>query len=205
MRLLKYFCFSFAILFMLSFNVYAEDCDSNDINHLKQLSKFVVYQYDYLGPVDLNANYQTYNIYFDNLNDDFFVTLEEGNEKIVFEKNNQIGRVQSGKKQFNVYSKKCYVSVRTLIVDLPKYNYYSNSDFCLQHKDLKVCEEWYQGLTDSEFQQIVDSYNNSSTNDGNEIIEFIKSYYYIILPLGLILIVLLVLLIKRKIENNRLE
>ena len=207
MRQFKYICL---ILFLfLSFNLYvkAEDCDSNEIDYLKQLSKRITYQYDYVGYSVTDGDFQTYEVYFEALDNDFYVFIDDNDNNFLFEVNAQKNFIQSGKKGFKVYSKKCDVVVDYITINLPKFNEYSQSPFCEQNSDLEICDEWTEEeFTDKQFDNLVAEYNAAS-NGGifDNLLNFVTGYYYYFIPIAILIIVLLILFIKKKIKDNRLD
>ena len=206
MKYIKYLCYTFILLFVFNLNVKAEDCDSNDINYLKQLSQRVTYQYDYVGLVDFDSSLQTYEVYFENLGNDFYVSIQDKGNTIVFDKDGEKERIDSGEKGFTVYSSKCYSAVNYIKVNLPKFNYYSQNDFCVLHPDLDICGEWYQeDISAKEFNDIVKRYENEESNFFSKLLGFIINYYYAVIPVTIILLLLIIMIIKRGIKSNKLD
>lgn len=205
----KYIYILFIIFnfFLFNSSVNAVDCDSNDINRLKQLSKRITYQYDYIGKVDYKATSQTYEVYFENLDNDFFVTIEEKDTVLSFDSDNQKLRIESGKRQFKIYSKKCTASLDYITIDLPKYNEYTETVFCNEHRGEAICDSWYDGdITEREFQKIVKSFEEKeNVSDKKTIFDYIKDYLFIIIFGVVIIIILLVLYIKKRLKESILN
>ena len=200
---LRYLILSLVIFCSLLLSVNAEDCDSSELNYLKQLSQRITYQYDYLGMYDIDSDIQTYEVYFENLGEEFYISIDENGESVVFDEDLQKHRVHSGKRGFKVYSEKCYKTVNYIEINMPKYNKYSLSNFCLEHSELDLCGEWYQGdIQESEFNDLMNRYEEKK--DIN-IFDFILTNYYYVIPLFVILIVLVILFIRKKIDDNKLD
>lgn len=202
----RFYSLLFVLLLMFNIsNVKASECDRNDVNSLKELAKTVTYNYNYVGePVD----YQLYNISFDNIEGNFYIKDKDDN---IVNKNLQVISTESGNRSFRVYSTKCNVIVRTISVDLPKFNERYLSDECNGLEDvLDVCGEWYQGtLSDDNFINVINKYYEDNPEESNNLIDnvvsFATKHYYLIGVGTLILIIAIILLIIRHRKRSRLD
>lgn len=190
-------------------SVKAETCDNNYKQYLKELSSRINYQSNYVGAIGGDTDYQTYEIYFENLGADFYIT--DYNNNIYFGKDGDKNYVESGQNNFKIYSSKCNMLVDIITVDLLKFNEQSLNSLCdgLDNK-LDVCSEWYQGnVSDSLLKKKVDEYDEihviKEENIFAHILDYIISSYYIFIPLFLGVILVVIFLVIRHRNRNVLD
>lgn len=207
-KVIIYICLTFGLFFFLSIkNVNAAACESNEIANLKALSNRVSYQSNYVGYVDYQHGYQTYEMYFENLGNDFFVTDNDNNYAIRKDKDSFY--VQSGVSYFKIYSSKCNTYLRLLEVSLPKFNEKSLNASCdgVSGDEVEECGRWYQGdITDSQLKSKVEEYRSSlEVDDRNiiqKVIDMVVNNYVISLALvGVVLIIIIILILRYRKKN----
>ena len=205
MKIFKYISFILLLFLVSNSYVFALDCDSDDINYLKQLSKRITYHYDYIGDSRSDTNSQTYEIYFSGLGSEFSAVIEDDGNRLVFSDDVR-QYVLSGKKNFTIYSNKCYVTLDVLNVELPKFNEYSVTAFCQNNKDVDICNAWYQGkISSSEYERIVDEYSSNNISLIDQIGNLFKNYCYVLIPAFIVLLIIFILVINKNIKKNKLD
>ena len=206
-RNINYICSFLCLFFFLSISVSAVTCDSDEIAFLRKKAETITYQTNYVGYVDYQHGYQTYEMYFENLGNDFFIV--ENNSDDLIKNDRQNFYVQSGNTFFKVYSSKCNVYLSLIEVELPKFNERSLSVLCggISGDEVTECGTWYQGdITDSELEIKVDEYNDSLEYDDRDlkqrIIDMVVDNYVISLTLvGIVLIVVIILVLRYRKKN----
>lgn len=204
--------FLLLLLMVCLFNidyVYALDCDNEDIDRLMVLANNISYDYEYVGNIDFDNDYQKYKVVFSNIDKDVYV---EYRNDIAYVGNDTI-YVDSGKRNFRVYSSACETKLLTISVELPKFNERSLDEKCVfLAGDLDVCDMWYEGdISDSDFEDIINSYNskneeeNESVSFVDNVINLIKRYYYIVIVVILLLILLVILAIRKHFKNKSFD
>jgi len=151
----------FIILFSFNISpVFAEICDAEYMANLKEQVKNISVDYNYVGDIRGDGDYQLYEVSFTGMTKDVYIgpaSLEE----YVYQDGEKL-YVDSGSRQFNIYSYYCAdYKLKTLTVKLPKFNTYSMHDSCygITNGELDVCDPWYQGTVSSNtFSSKVDSY-----------------------------------------------
>ena len=114
--------------------------------------------------------------------------------------------------EFKIYYNMCSdKSIRTMQLNLPKYNYYADTPSCenISKEDLEVCDEWYQGdLDDETFNKIISDYNKKNEEQKkqeqqentilNKIIKFLSNYYIYIIGVIILIVIITFIMINRK-------
>lgn len=114
--------------------------------------------------------------------------------------------------EFKIYYNMCSdKSIRTMQLNLPKYNYYADTPSCenISKEDLEVCDEWYQGdLDDETFNKIISDYNKKNEEQKkqeqqentilNKIIKFLSNYYLYIIGVIILIVIITFIMINRK-------
>lgn len=201
-RNIIYICFVLSLFFFLSINVNADTCSSDEIAFLKKKAETVTYQTDYIGEVDFDSDYQTYEIYFENLGDDFSVVNYDNN--LIFKTDRSKERLESGNYNFFVYSNKCGERLKGLEINLLKFNEFSSSSFCDEYSSLNLdyCDEWYQGkISNSEVQKVIESSSSKEENWFDNLYE----YYYVIFPAIVVVILSIIFFVRKKIKSSKLD
>ena len=121
--------------------------------------------------------------------------------------------VESGIKKIGIYYQQ-YALVKTISVNIPKYNYYSERIECegISGEELDVCGKWYEyELNESTFLYKVNKYKESQEKLEeekeknkfsiffNNIVDFLLDYYiYIIIVIVSIALITLFIVIRKK-------
>ncbi len=121
--------------------------------------------------------------------------------------------VESGIKKIGIYYQQ-YALVKTISVNIPKYNYYSERIECegISGEELDVCGKWYEyELNESTFLYKVNKYKESQDKLEeekeknkfsiffNNIVDFLLDYYiYIIIVIVSIALITLFIVIRKK-------
>jgi hypothetical protein len=186
--------------------VEAEMCDANYLKNLNELADNVYVSYEYVDNKfdlyhDLNGNFKMpdevvsdrYFVNVDLISDDLYLVL--AGKKYYYEAWSDKGIflvVGSGKLELDIHSSKCWdKKIKTIRLDLPKFNVYSYRDECkiVADKELEVCDPWYQGnITDESFLEVIDEYLPKEKSAMVKILDFIShNIFYIVL--GILIIV----------------
>ena len=232
-KLIYVMMFTFILLFPS--NVYADECNGTRINELKEMAKSIEVFYDYDNST-LNLNSEEY-IKFSK-NDEgkavpygrLIVTITGVNEefsvkdityKRTFTPSSFSGGIltlhfeKEGNRRFEVYSNSCNKTVRTIYMQLPRYNDYHIDPLCegIDGNDLAVCNKWYAyDLDYDSFKKKVEDYKQKVKWEEEELKRknsiiykvknfFVNYYMYIIGGIGCIaLIYVLVLAVRKRSE-----
>lgn len=194
-RWLCYVAFSFLIVFSFGMVVQASSCDSQDIARLKAIAKNVEVQYEFLSDSDLANHYQ---VSVSGLADELLLMDERYNKYTVADlKDGEfIFDTTASEVVLKVFSLNCETAnvLRTISIELPRFNYYSLTDECkkLKDKNLNICDEWYQGeIDESVFFETVSNY----LDEDNGLKQILDKYYYFIIAGALLLVVVLIIFI----------
>ncbi|MEE3344215.1 MAG: hypothetical protein VZS44_09015 [Bacilli bacterium] len=203
MRRIFLFCFLF--LFGMSY-VNAASCDNDDIARLKGVAFNVSYNSEYIGNKSGSNDYQLYNVSFVGLTDEIYVS--DSNYSFFVYNNNEVIKMQSGNNSLEIYSKNCGdVRLKTLTINLPKFNNYSLSSDCsdIDIKEFELCDPWYQGnITDEVFRSRLNEYLDSKeVNNNVEKKEFNISYLVIVISVVVIVGIIGVIIFRYK--KNKLD
>ena len=126
-----------------------------------------------------------------------------------------INGVESGVKRIGIYYREYVTLLRTIRVNIPVYNYYSERMECqgISGDELDVCDPWYKyELNESTFLSKINKYNenqekinsekkneNKVVSFFNEVIEFLMDYFiYIIVGIILIVSITVFVIIRKK-------
>jgi len=99
------------------------------------------------------------------------------------------------------------VKIRTIALSLPKYNYFADTQMCIDNPEFEMCDKWYQGSTSNFYKALGKYLEEKNANDGNidldslfdNIATFIKAnLMYLILSLLLLIALIVYLIIKKK-------
>ena len=215
MRLLKYFSFSFVVLLMLSFNVYAEDkCSDNKISELKkQIAKVsMVSQFDDEGIED--GIFGRYIVTLYELPQKFYVRSEDQSVLFTFDDLNEGSAskyIDYSVNKFNIFSSECPgQSLKKITLDLKKYNIYYGYNECdgIEEGELDVCNKFYdKDITYSQFVKAVEKYKSEKnvgvTTKSNS---FLKDNFVIISVLaGAFIFILIIILFIVNARKNKLD
>ena len=191
------------LLFIFNINcVKAETCDNADIERLKQLANMVDISYEWY--YNDYYNYGSYDVNIYNITDELYIVDEDKNEYRYSDVNESgfiYDSANDGTTTYKVYSASCNKKLRSITVDLPKFNFYAYYDECegISGDELDVCDEWYSGDLDyNTFISKVEQYNNSE--DNNERKNIFQKYYLHIIVVGVVILVLVTafVILRRK-------
>ena len=124
-----------------------------------------------------------------------------------------------GKTKFNIYSSSCGDIVRTITVNVPKFNQYYLDPLCegINGGQLSVCDKWYNYEVDYDtFVRKVTQYKDSlkdieekkKKEEEEKFVEQIKEFfeeYYLYFVVGILLIIAIVVVIKVRRKRSELE
>lgn len=215
--------FFFSILLMPSYvlAVSNKDCSFTLLSDLKKIANNVDISYEY-HIVDDEVSFDvtianiTEDIYFKLFGSNISYHYSDTDNGVITFKN-----YVSGVHKFAFYSEnsECAnerLSIRT--VDLPYYNKYYDYDICSNVPNYKLCQKWvkYDGTFEN-FSNSVKKYIKSLEKKENvddikelnffdKIVCFVLNYYYLILPIGALLIIGILRLIRFiKFRRNRFD
>lgn len=210
---LKYLLIFFLCFFISTSIGYADECD---VAKLKELAKSIEvsseFDYDSLDMGIYNSN----NVTIYGLTDELYVTTKDKSTAFTFNDREEDGSIKQliayGNDKLEVYSTYCSVGVlRTIDLDLKRYNVYSEADECKDLKDkVSVCSEFYEkSLTYDEFLKEIEKYKKNDITDvsnmKDKVVSFIKDNIIVISILLVLIIGGIVFAIIRKIKKNRLD
>jgi len=203
------------ILFLLTPNIVIargkSKCDYTLLSNLKNMASNINITYTY----HIDGNKAYFDITLTNIKEDIYF-IDNNTNKTYYYSDTSSGEVtinnyNTNKVSYSFYSNnsECMNEKLTVkYVNLPSYNYYYNFPECEGVTNLKACEKWsgYKG-SEEEFRRVVDKYKKNNTNNQNNIIlqdltwfnklvKIYTTYYYLITPLFVGIIVGIVYLIK---------
>lgn len=224
MKQLKYILFSFLIIFLSIISVNAQ-CTNEELLAEKEKAENIKITYKHLGEVTKDDGSKVYNEFLvttKNLAEGQYIYLSPlANEDFV-EKDNTIQiTLTTGKWEYNIYSSKCKEIVKTINVNLPKFNMYSIDSLCkdIDGDDFTLCSKYLEYEVSREtFERKINEYrkthtiNNKDNNKEenisinyiiNKALDFINKYnLYIVGFLLVILIILIIIIIKKKLKKR---
>lgn len=218
MRKIVMFVFIIFSFFIFSVQVNAAICDKADIVRLKELANIVDVNYEYIkmdSDEESENDYavvDSYYIFVTNLTEELYIKTDFTEYRysdvvdgtLMFTSN-------SGQLQLFIYTDRCPQRLlRTVTLNLPKFNTYSYRRECQDLKDLNLdfCDEWYQGyLDDKTFEQFLEPYINNEEIElsiFDKVINFFKNNYLFIV-FGIVIILCMVMLMLRHRKRSVLE
>lgn len=224
MKQLKYILFSFLIIFLSIISVNAQ-CTNEELLAEKEKAENIKITYKHLGEVTKDDGSKVYNEFLvttKNLAEGQYIYLSPlANEDFV-EKDNTIQiTLTTGKWEYNIYSSKCKEIVKTINVNLPKFNMYSIDPLCkdIDGDDFTLCSKYLEYEVSREtFERKINEYrkthtiNNKDNNKEenininyiiNKALDFINKYnLYIAGFLLVILVILIIIIIKKKLKKR---
>ncbi len=178
-------------------------CTSEYIEKLKVLSSNITSNYNFVGNIKFDGDYQWYEATFDfnGLEGDVYISNLYSHEEKAYTSEDKI-YVSSGKGQLGVYVSQCGdYQVNTIDYDLPKFNTYSLKYDCtiLGDSELDVCNPWYQAnINESTFKNAIDEYYEGLETN-RTLLDYINEYkFYIISVIVIIVIAIVIILFRRK-------
>lgn len=210
----KYLKLIFVVIIAFIFNifdVYAEECDSEDIDRLRVLASNIKVSYENVS--DMKTYDIKYLVSFSNVDKELIIVDSNYNQwdgknakdgVISFEREPEYSSIK-----YRIYSDKCSEkSLKTFSVELPMFNSYYDSDECkrLSKYNLNVCQEWTNDYIDDEiFLDTVEKYNIKEENSSFNIIKYVSSHIYLVVIAGVLLFGLVIFLIIRARKRSVLE
>ncbi len=205
----------FILLFIIMFfnvNVVNADdiCSDEELAREKEIANNISYNYKFVGTDDNIAGIQTYSINFSGITDGIYIT----DTSYEYRANNDsdLLYIDSGKRNFMVLSDNCFGKIlRTIQLDLPKFNEYSLEEECNGLKDkIKYCDPWYQGdIVSQDFYDAVYDYNKQIEDNEKTVkdkfIDLFKEYYYVIVPVIILIFIIILFVVWKKHNKNVLE
>lgn len=204
----------FILLFIVMFfniNVVDADdiCSDEELAREKEIANNISYNYKFVGTDDNIVGIQTYSINFSGITDGMYIV--DTSYKYRANNDSDIIYIDSGKRNFMVLSDKCFGKIiRTIQLDLPKFNEYSLEEECnnLNNK-IKYCNPWYQGdIGSRDFYDAIRSYNeqvNDNKTIKDKVMDMLVDYYYIVIPIFVLVLIIFIFIIWKKHNNNVLE
>ena len=214
----------YAIIFIACFtfrinNIYAAKTDEFLETHKKEAEKVTAkYQLDE-NYTDENGNKKNgmFIIEINNLTENLKVKIDDG-DFIRYDKTDNgkliLNGVESGIKKIYIYSVKVPTYLKTITVNIPKYNYYSEREECngISKEELDVCDKWYKyELNETTFLKKINEYkktqeeNKDNNNQSkiqiifNNIVNFLKSYFiYIIIFIVIVCGITIYITVRKK-------
>lgn len=194
----KIFCFMLLfIISLVTFNVHAVSCTEQDQERIISAAKKIEIKYQH-------TNGLFFDIIITNLDKNMYL-YDKLNKKKIYGTGDVITlNYYFGGKAYNfmVFPKEGACSDRglyTILVKVPSYNMYSETDFCLEHPDFKYCDPWYDGIISLDaFNKAVKEYESNQKKNEDDatkkpIISGLKDFYkdyklYIIGGLALVVV-----------------
>ena len=196
-------------------------CDYTLLANMKKLASNVGTTYTY----KVNNNYVYFDITLTNIQSDMYI-IDNSDKKTYYYSDTVNGVLTlydygSGKVSYTIYSNnsECLnekLAVKT--VNLPYYNSFYNYPECEGIEEYKLCQKWikydggYRNFLKSVTQykeklnSIQDNSVESSKSFFDKLIDFYLSYYYILIPFMVIIIVGILYLIRYiKFKINRFD
>ena len=215
MKTLKYILL--VVLLILSFNVKAAECDTKELNRLKELAKKIEFDYDYklvdgvaefsINAVNLNSELKALIIkdYYNNDYREFKGSSEatlygfKSGERVIVTIKGFVPNGCSG------------VTVLTKTVKVPYYNLYYDEEKCKGNEDFKYCKLLLSNnITEKEYNRQFEAYLKAKEAtvipEEEKKEEFNMTIIYIIVAavLFVLLVILLVTNIIRRRRKNKL-
>ena len=224
MKRFAYIFIGILCLIIVSKNVYADSLEEI-LNSYKNEANKIVTSYQY------NENYVDES--GDKKNGIFILKISGITKNLKFKIDNSkkvyyyedtnngeltIDNVESGIKKIHVFSVQHPTFLKTITVNIPKYNYYSDRAECDGITNLDVCDKWYKyELNETTFLKKINEYKKAQEEIKkseektsniqiifNKIINFLKKYFFYII--GIIIIVPgIIIYIKIRKKRNSLE
>lgn len=204
----------FVLLYLFPFSISAYFCDYNDYKEAQKKALNVNVMLDY----EILEEQAVFTITIYNLKEQQYI-LDKKNDRIYRYQGKdslEIKVTEAGSYSFEVYSDENYCDsnyLNKLFVEVPNYNKFYTDSLCLGIENYKYCQKWFgTKITYDEFQRGVTEYRNSLKQDKQEeddnyksiyeyIMEFYLAYWFIILPV-IIVVCLLGIFLKKKQENK---
>lgn len=211
----------FVLLMLLTFNVYADTCKSDELKRLKNIAEQVELSYEYKVSTipysdGQDVSFAEYAVVVSNLNKEIKVNWEEDFYAGVFEefKNDgtNTGRLSGYKDGENaVVVIRAYTNdacsgeiLAKKSIKLPYLNPFYYQDICKTYSDFKYCQQIVdKSLTVDKFKSELNNYlKTNESNEKEDVNNNSNNSYYLIIIIAVI-IVIFVLLISVIIKKRR--
>lgn len=202
------------VVFPTSTYAYYNACNNTDTVKLNKLASNILTNYTY---TETNEGIK-FKVIINNLNSNLYIY--DVNKKQTYYSTGEItleNYYQNQTLEYKVYSNLPYCKgyyINSIFVKLPSYNKYYKDELCAGIEDYKLCRKWINvNLSYDEFKKEIIAYKDSLNKKGDNKIENTKSiyevildfyldYYYIILPITILLGGTIIFLIKKKQEKE---
>lgn len=189
------------------------DCTKEQIAQLKEISKNVVINYEYVDNIDdyfKSDDFVINNMYYlfvSGLGNDLILSDEDYN---IYSSDGELGTFPAGKVNFNVISKNCYfdTSLRKIEVKLPIFNSYSLTDECkkLKEYNLEVCDAWsFETLDVEMFYAAIEPYLFQNESFFSKLKESFFENKFVLIGLSVLVLGILLVYIYRRYKRGVLE
>ncbi len=206
MRFVVFFCLAFLFMNQCVFAAY---CGKDDFERIKNVANDISIEYslredsDVKGMYDIIVTGLTSELYIKETSHDIVIAYDgTDNGTYILE------GISGDNYTFEIYYERCASTlVRTITLNVPKYNSLSESPLCdgISGEDLDVCDEWYQGdLDEDKFNESIEEYNKNLQKEQieetfNKVIEFFKgNFIYMISAIAIVAAIIIVIYIKKK-------
>lgn len=224
MKRIAYVFITFLCIIIANRNAYADSLEEALKPYKNEANKITTsYQYNE-NYIDESGNKKNgmFILKIGGITENLKIKLDD-NEKIYYYKDTNNGEliidsVESGIKKIHVYSVKYPSFLKTITVNIPKYNYYSDRAECDDITNLDVCDKWYKyELNETTFLKKINEYKKAqeeikkseekTSNTQiifNKIINFLKKYFFYIIVI-IIIVPGIIIYIKIRKKRNSLE
>ncbi len=195
------------MLILLSFLpsfVFAKECDWAEISAEKNLARNISWSYEYY----LKNNQMYFDITVSNVYGNLYIIDTSTGKKYEKTEFTIKGIKDNSKISFDIYSKKCEVSVGSKDISLPTYNKYHGTEYCKGISEFSACKKWQtlsSTITEEVLKKQTSEYREELANPKVDVVEYenATSNFYVIIGLILLaLIVLLIFIIRGKREKD---
>lgn len=199
MRKYSYLLFIFSLFIMLPFNIKAmdESCLNSEITYYQELAKNINIDYDYIEDNE-SVNF---SIKISNIQPNLLVhDTSKGNYYNYSSSEILLTDYKDGNNyrfDFIIESGPCSeMIVGSKYANLPSYNRFYKYDMCKGLENFKYCKKWAKvTLSEYEVKDAINKYKKNlekeqeenNKNSINSILKFYLNYYYIILPIIILL------------------
>ena len=197
-------------------------CDYTLVSNLKKLVSNINITYTY----HLSDDMANFDITLTNIPNDVYFIDNSNKQKYYYSDTNNgvitISNYASGKVSYAFYSNNNDCLNEKLMVknvNLPYYNKLYNSEECMNIPDYSLCQKWItNNYNYYDYLDKINKYNSQLTSDKiddnidyeikwfDRFIKFCLSYYYIVMPMIILVIVGIIYIVKLiKFKKNRFE
>ena len=203
----------FFIMMVILFNinsVKAEECSEERIKELQKIADniFVDVEFDYESADAgiYNSNY----VMIQGLTNDLYIYTDDSSVLFTIDQQNEKGVisriVKDNVSKLYVYSQSCPNTIlKKIDISLNRFNQYSEYEECKGEvgKELDICDEFYdKEISEKEFYEEIEKYEE---NKKNNILKKNNIFKILIPIVGVIVIILTIIIVVKKIKDNRLD